>query len=192
MADHSTEKKDNQEIENETMDSSVQEEPIEENSDIKETDHPTEDTENPSLEEELQEMKGKYLRLVAEFDNFRKRTNRERIEMMNTAAEKTVKALLPVLDDFDRAKRSAEDEHTDEVFSDGVLLVYDKLYKVLHNVGLESMNSNDEVFNPEFHEAITDLNVQDESKKGKVIDTIEKGYMLNDKIIRYAKVVVGK
>lgn len=144
------------------------------------------------LEASLSESKDKYLRLFAEFDNAKKRNMKERLELMKTAAQDTLLSLLPVLDDFDRAKKSADDENTQEVFSDGVTLVYHKLYNILNNRGLMSMTSTGEDFDPELHEAITEVPVPNEELKGKVIDTIEKGYYLNDKIIRHAKVVVGK
>ncbi|MEL7122341.1 MAG: nucleotide exchange factor GrpE [Bacteroidota bacterium] len=144
------------------------------------------------LEKANMELKDKYLRLAAEFDNYKKRTLKERIELMKTAAQDTVSALLPVLDDFDRAKKNADNENTEESFSEGVSLVYNKLYGALKQQGLEPMESNGEVFDPEFHEAITEIPAGSEDMKGKVVDTIEKGYLLKDKIIRYAKVVVGK
>lgn len=141
---------------------------------------------------ELDEAKDKYLRLFAEFENYKKRNTKERIELMKTAAQDTIVAILPVLDDFDRAKKSAEDENTEEVFSEGVKLVYEKLYKVLGGKGLKTMDTDGEVFDPELHEAITEIPAADDSMKGKIVDTVEKGYFLNDKIIRFAKVVVGK
>ncbi len=143
-------------------------------------------------EAENLESKDKHLRLYAEFENFRKRTNKERLELMSTAAESTLKSLLPVLDDFDRAKSSADNDESVEQFSEGVQLVYDKLKSNMATLGLVSMESTHEVFDPELHEAVTDIPAPTEDLKGKVIDTIEKGYKLNDKIIRYAKVVVGK
>jgi len=143
-------------------------------------------------EAENLESKDKHLRLYAEFENFRKRTNKERLELMGTAAESTIKKLLPVLDDFDRAKTSADNDDSVEQFSEGVQLVYDKLKSTMATLGLEAMESTHEVFDPEVHEAITDIPAPTDELKGKVIDTIEKGYKLNDKIIRYAKVVVGK
>lgn len=145
-----------------------------------------------SLKAELQESKDKYLRLFAEFENFKKRNTRERLELMKTAAQDTISTILPVLDDFDRAKKSAEDENTDEQISEGILMVYNKLYKSLESKGLTEMQSTGEAFDPELHEAITEIPAPNEEMKGKVIDTIEKGYKLNDKIIRFAKVVVGK
>ncbi len=143
-------------------------------------------------EEQIAELKDKYLRLMAEFENHRKRTVKEKLEMMKSAAQDTMSALLPVLDDFDRAKKNADDENSTEIFSEGVALVYNKLYSVLNQKGLEAMESNGEVFDPEIHEAITEIPAPSEEMKGKVFDTIEKGYLLKDKIIRHAKVVVGK
>jgi len=145
-----------------------------------------------NLEIEVKEAKDKYLRLFAEFENFKKRNMRERIELMKTAAQDTMKVILPVLDDFDRAKKSAEDESSSEELSEGVLMVYNKLYSVLGSKGLSPMESTGEVFDPEIHEAITEIPAPNEEMKGKVIDTVENGYYLNDKIIRFAKVVVGK
>jgi len=143
-----------------------------------------------SLQEELDELKDKYLRLFAEFDNYKKRTVKERLDLMKTAGQETIQSLLPVLDDFDRAKKSAESDKSAEVFSEGVAMVYKRLYHILEQQGLKSMESNGIDFNPELHEAISEIPAG-EAMKGKVIDTVEKGYTLNDKIIRYAKVVVG-
>lgn len=145
-----------------------------------------------ALKESNQELKDKYLRLFAEFDNYKKRTIREKIDLMNTGARDTLAALLPVLDDFDRAKKIAEDESTSESFSEGVRLVYNKLYNVLHQQGLEPMKTDGEKFDPELHEAFTEIPAPSEELKGRIVDTIEKGYKLKDKIIRHAKVVVGK
>ena len=141
---------------------------------------------------ELEESKDKYLRLFAESENYKKRNTKERLDLLKTAAQDTLLAILPVLDDFDRAKKSAEDESTQEVLSDGVLMVYNKLYKTLESKGLVEMESNGVEFDPEYHEAITEIPAASEDMKGKVVDTIEKGYILNDKIILFAKVVVGK
>lgn len=145
-----------------------------------------------AVQQELSEVKDKFLRLLAEFDNFKKRTARERIDSVKHASADTMSALLPVLDDFDRAKKSAEDENTQEVFSEGVTLVYNKLKGTLQNKGLEAFEPTGESFDAELHEAITEIPAPNDEMKGKVVDTIEKGYRLNDKIIRYAKVVVGK
>jgi molecular chaperone GrpE len=144
------------------------------------------------LRAEKEELNDKYLRLFAEFQNYKRRTAKERIELTQTAGREVVRNLLPVLDDFDRAKRAADTDDTVEVFSEGVALVYEKLHNTLKQGGLKALDSNGETFNPDIHEAITEIPAPNEAMKGKVIDTVEKGYSLNDKIIRYAKVVVGK
>lgn len=151
------------------------------------------------LESELEEMKievaeqkDKFLRLFAEFDNYKKRTIKERFDLMKSAASDTMAALLPVLDNFDRAKKSAEDDKSSEQFSEGVTLVYNQIYTLLEQKGLTQMETNGEVFDPELHEAITEIPAPNDEMKGKVIDTTRKGYLLNDKILRHAQVVVGK
>ena len=140
----------------------------------------------------LAESKDKHLRLFAEFDNFKKRNIRERMDLLKNAGQDTLSAMLPIVDDFDRAKASAEDEKTEETLSEGVSMVYNKLYNVLESKGLKKMVSNGEAFDPELHEAITKIPAPTEDMKGKVIDTIEAGFYLNEKIIRHAKVVVGE
>jgi len=144
------------------------------------------------LETQVAEAKDKYLRLFAEFENFKKRNMRERLDLLKTAGQDTINKILPVLDDFDRAKKSAEDDSTDEQLSDGVLMVYNKIYSVMGSLGVTAMETTGEVFDAELHEAITEIPAPSVDMKGKIIDTIEKGYHLNDKIIRFAKVVVGK
>lgn len=171
----------------ETVESSEKEEKQEE----KHTSSPDGD-ELSQFKKENSELKDKFLRLAAEFDNYKKRTLKEKIEMMKTAATDTVSALLPVLDDFDRAKRNADSENSAETFSEGVSLVYQKLYNVLKQKGLQPMETDGQPFDPEYHEAITEIPAPTDDLKGKVVDTVEKGYTLNDKIIRHAKVVVGK
>ena len=143
-----------------------------------------------NIDEKYKSLEDKVLRTYAEFDNFKKRSIKERFELLKTAAQETITALLPILDDFDRAKKSADNGN--EVFSEGVQLVYQKLYSTLEHKGLKSMDSNGADFDPEWHEAVTDIPAASEDMKGKIIDTIEKGYLLNEKIIRYAKVVVAK
>ncbi len=144
------------------------------------------------LEQELSVSKDKYLRLFAEFENYKKRNTKERLELMSTAGRRTIEKILPVLDDFDRAKKSAEDENTNEQLSEGILMVYNKLYSVMENLGVTPMETTEQAFDPEFHEAITEIPAPSDEMKGKIIDTVERGYLLNDKIIRFAKVVVGK
>jgi len=144
------------------------------------------------LKTQVGELKDKYLRAFAEFENYKKRSVREKLELMKTAAQDTMSGLLPVLDDFDRAKKAADAVDSEEQFSEGVELLYHKLYNVLKAQGLEPMESTGNPFDPELHEAITEIPAPSEDLKGKIIDTVEKGYKLKDKIIRYAKVVVGK
>jgi molecular chaperone GrpE len=144
------------------------------------------------LETEIAELKDKYMRLYAEFDNYKKRTVKEKLELMRTAAQDTLTSLLPLMDDFDRAKRISDDPATTENFTDGVELVYLKLYTTMKQLGVHEMESTGAEFNPELHEAITEIPAPSEELKGKIVDTVEKGYYLHDKIIRHAKVVVGR
>src|SRR5690606_12798510 len=150
------------------------------------------EAQSSQLELELGELKDKYLRLFAEFDNYKKRTARERLDLIRTASEDLIARLLPILDDFERAKKNAEDPSSPETFSEGVALVYQKLHNVLESKGLKAMDPEQRDFDPELHEAITKIPAPNEALKGKIIDTIEKGYYLNDKIIRHAKVVIGE
>jgi molecular chaperone GrpE len=141
--------------------------------------------------EELQEQKDKYLRLVAEFDNFRKRNAKERIELIQTAGKEVITSLLDVLDDCDRAEKQLQNSDDTQV-REGVQLVFNKLRSILQSKGLKQMESINTDFDVEKHEAITEIPAATENMKGKVIDEVQKGYYLNDKIIRFAKVVVGK
>lgn len=142
------------------------------------------------LAAELEEQKDKYLRLFAEFDNYRRRTAKERLELIQTAGKDVITALLTVLDDCDRAEKQMQ--QTDDVtqIREGIQLVFHKLRNTLNARGLKEMNSKGEDFDVEKHEAITEVPMP--GQEGKVVDEIEKGYYLNDKIIRFAKVVVGK
>lgn len=144
------------------------------------------------LKAEKVELNDKYLRLFAEFQNYRRRTAKEKMDIIQTAGRDVIKSLLPVLDDFNRAKKAADDDDSVEAFSEGVELVYEKLQNVLKQQGLKAVGSNGEVFNADIHEAITEIPAPTEELKGKVLDTVESGYALNDKLIRYPKVVVGK
>lgn len=145
-----------------------------------------------ALEAELQELKDKNLRLFAEFDNFRKRTIREKIDFAKIAGQDIMLELLPVLDDFDRAKKSMESAEELQSVKEGMTLIYQKFYQALGNKGLKPMNAVGQLFDPEMHEAISELAAKNDEQKGIIMDEVEKGYYLNDKIIRYAKVVVGK
>jgi len=141
---------------------------------------------------ELEELQDNYRYLYADFDNYKKRVTKERFELMNQAGKDVIQSLLPVLDDFDRAKVVADKPDSPEQFSEGVELVYHKIHQVLEQKGLKPMETNGEVFDPEFHEAVAEMPAPTEEMKGRIIDTLEKGYLLKDKIIRFAKVVVGK
>ena len=144
------------------------------------------------LRDELDEQKDKYVRLFAEFDNFKRRTSKERIELMQTAGKEVVVSMLQVLDDCDRAERQMQ--QTDDVtqIKEGVQLVFNKLRKTLQAQSLKAMESLHTDFDVEKHEAITEIPAPSREAAGKVIDQVQPGYYLNDKIIRFAKVVVGK
>lgn len=144
------------------------------------------------LKEEVQSQKDKYLRLFAEFDNFRKRSAKENMEIRQTAGKEIITSLLDVLDDCDRAEKQLSTAANIDQVKEGIQLVFSKLRNTLKNQGLKAMVSINTDFDVEKHEAITEIPVQDEKLKGKVIDEVQKGYYLNDKIIRFAKVVVGK
>lgn len=143
------------------------------------------------LQSKIDELNDKYLRLYSEFDNFRKRTAKEKIELIQSASENAFKIMLPIVDDFDRAIKSNSDLTDAKVISDGVNLIYNKFKSTLSQKGLEEMKSIGEPFNTDLHEAITNVPAPSEDLKGKVIEELEKGYMLNGKVIRFAKVVIG-
>ncbi|HVX50629.1 MAG TPA: nucleotide exchange factor GrpE [Chitinophagaceae bacterium] len=144
------------------------------------------------LEDELAQQKDKYLRLMAEFDNFRRRTAKENLEIRQTAGKEVITGLLDVLDDCDRAEKQIEKTGDIVQVKEGVKLVFDKLRKSLQSRGLKAMESINTPFDVEKHEAITEIPAPGDELKGKVLDEVQKGYYLNDKIIRFAKVVVGK
>ena len=144
------------------------------------------------VKQERDEIRDKYLRMMAEFENFKKRNVRERMELLNTAAQDTLTALLPVIDDFDRALNLPEEQRNSPAFQDGIQLVYQKLTNTLKQRGLEVMETNGQEFDPELHEALTEIPAPTADLKGKIVDTIERGYTLKGKIIRHAKVVTGK
>ena len=143
------------------------------------------------LKEELSLANDKYLRLYAEFDNFRRRTIKEREEARKTEGKDVITALLPVLDDFERALKATETATDIAPVKEGVLLIQNKLKNTLSQSGLKSMESIGTAFDPDIHEAITNIPAPSDDMKGKVIDEMEKGYYLNDKVIRFAKVIVG-
>lgn len=143
------------------------------------------------LEAELQEQKDKYLRLYAEFDNFKRRTAKERIELIQTAGKDVIVSLLDVLDDCDRAEKQLQSIGQDDPIRSGVMLVFNKLRQAMQAKGLKPMESTGADFDPDKHEAITQIPAPSPDMQGKIIDTVTNGYYLNDKIIRFAKVVVA-
>lgn len=151
-----------------------------------------EESKELSPEEKYAELNDRFLRLFAEFDNFRKRTNKEKIDLISNANEGVLKDLLPVMDDFERAIQNNESAEDIAVVKEGFYLIFNKFKGILDSKGLKPMNAKGESFDSELHEAIANIPAPSEAEKGKVIDDVEKGYYLHDKVIRYAKVVVGQ
>jgi len=165
---------------------------------VENTDAPVNETEQApelsteeKLQAEVQQLNDKYLRLYAEFDNYKRRTQKERVELLQTAGKDVIVSLLPVLDDFDRALKAMETAADVAPVKEGILLVSTKLKNTLSQKGLKDVESINQPFNTDFHEAITNIPAPTDDLKGKVIDEVEKGYTLNDNVIRFAKVVVG-
>ncbi|MGJ8744514.1 nucleotide exchange factor GrpE [Polaribacter sp.] len=149
--------------------------------------------EEPTAEELIQAEKDKFLRLFAEFENYKKRTSRERIELFKTAGQELMTSLLPIIDDFERALTHIEEDKEAEELRKGVLLIYQKFYNTLELKGLSKVETKQgDVFDAEIHEAITQIPAPSKDLKGKIIDCVENGYKLGDKIIRYPKVVIGQ
>lgn len=144
------------------------------------------------LKEEVAKEKKEYLFLMAEFDNFRKRTLKEKSELIKNAAESTFKGLLPIVDDFERALKASENTEDANALKEGMELIYKKLKKYMEQNGVKEMDPEEKEFDADKHEAISAVPVPDEAQKGKILDTVEKGYMINDKVLRHAKVVVGQ
>ena len=160
-------------------------------------EHP--DKEMEKIQEELKtfaektvELQDKYLRLSAEFDNYRKRTHREKAEMIKTASEDLLKKIIPVVDDLERGLNALNNARDMEAVKQGMNLIYGRFKEFLQLQGLKEIEAMHQDFNTDFHEAVTKIPAPDESLKGKVVDVIEKGYYLHDKVIRYPKVVVGE
>lgn len=181
-----------EELQEETKDNTVQEEQntaqTEENKEVKEEAK----SEEPSAEDQIQAEKDKFLRLFAEFENYKKRTSKERVELFKTASQELMTALLPILDDFDRGLAEIKKAKDKELLK-GMQLINDKLKNTLNQKGLSLLEVKEgDAFDAEIHEAITQIPAPTEELKGKVIDCVEKGYKLGDKIIRYPKVVIGQ
>lgn len=148
--------------------------------------------ENEKLKADLDKEKKEYLFLMAEFDNFRKRTLKEKSELIKNAGESAFKGLLPIVDDFERALKATENSDDASSVREGMELIYKKLKKYMEQNGVKEMDPEDREFDADKHEAISAVPVPDESLKGKILDTVEKGYTINDKVLRHAKVVVGQ
>lgn len=176
----------NEEINEEQMDNSAEKEVVAETS-----EKAPELTELEKATAEAADWKDKYVRLYAEFDNYKRRTSKERIDLLKTANEDLMGSLIPVIDDFDRALKNIPATEDTKALREGVELIHNKFNKTLTQKGLTPMNAQGEVFNSELHEAITQIPAPTEDLKGKVVDEVEKGYYLGDKVIRYAKVVIG-
>lgn len=146
--------------------------------------------EEARLTEELESAKDKYIRLYSEFENFRRRTAKEKLELIQSANEQLIKSLLPIADDFERAENASQDKTSGDM--QGFLLIHSKFRKILETYGAKTMDAGQgSDFNPDLHEAISQIPAPAAELKGKIVEVIEKGYLLNDKVIRYAKVVVG-
>lgn len=186
--------------EEELMSEATQDEAAE-NEEIQEED--AQDSAAPAEEEKLaqeleeankviEEQKDKYLRLSAEFDNYRKRTMKEKAELILNGAEKTISSILPIVDDFERALKNMETATDVAAVKEGVELIYNKFMSVLGQDGVKVIETKDKPLDTDFHEAIAVIPAPDKSLKGKILDCVQTGYMLNDKVIRHAKVVVGE
>ncbi len=144
------------------------------------------------LQAQVEKEKKEYLFLAAEFDNYRKRTLKEKAEIIKNGGENVLKGILPIVDDFERGLKAAETDSDAKSVLEGMTLIYNKLVKYLESMGVKEMASTGEVFNSDIHEAIAQVPAPSEDMKGKVLDTVQKGYMLNDKVLRHAKVAVAQ
>lgn len=187
--------------ENQTTENTDQKDILDEqealNNEVENTEENADATANAELSEEEKlkaeapEWNNKYLRLYAEFDNFKRRTSKERLDLMQMAGKDIIVDLLTVLDDFERAQKSMETASDIEAVKEGVNLIHHKLKNLLNSKGLKEMNAVGAEFDADIHEGITNVPAPSEDLKGKVLEEIEKGYYLNDKVIRYAKVIIG-
>ena len=157
-----------------------------------EAESPKEDNPQEQLELKIEELNDKYLRLYSEFDNYRRRTSKERIDLGKTASAEVITDLLPVLDDFERAIKSAAETQDCEAVKEGVNLIYNKFKGILEKKGVKAIDAIGQEFNTDFHEAITYIPAPGEDLKNKIVDEVEKGYLLGDKVIRYSKVIIGQ
>ena len=189
-----TEKTDNELIND---DAAQQQQPLDDQNENNATDNMSadeqpNDSQTEKMSEELSEWRDKYVRLSAEFDNYRKRTLKEKMELVATASEDVIKSLLPVLDDLDRALQAMNSASDVAAVREGVVLISNKLCETLRNKGLVEIDAMQKEFDTDYHEAITKIPAPDDNLKGHVVDVVQKGYMLKDKVIRHSKVVVGE
>ena len=169
----------------------IVEEQVEQQQEVKQEQE--EQSAEEKLQEEVQNEKDKFLRLFAEFENYKRRTSKERLELFKTASEEVMLSLLPVLDDFERALAHIEEDKEAEELRKGVMLIYQKLLSTLEQKGLSAIKiKQGDAFDADNHEAVTQIPAPDKKLKGKIIDVVEKGYKLGDKIIRFPKVVIGQ
>eukprot|EP00746_Dinoflagellata_sp_MGD_P059718 gnl/MRDRNA2_/MRDRNA2_25449_c0_seq1.p1 gnl/MRDRNA2_/MRDRNA2_25449_c0~~gnl/MRDRNA2_/MRDRNA2_25449_c0_seq1.p1 ORF type:complete len:198 (+),score=55.28 gnl/MRDRNA2_/MRDRNA2_25449_c0_seq1:30-623(+) len=182
------EKAENTAAEEAVADTEEKVEEVEKDSEEKqpETEENQEDSSDDSIQDQLNEAKDKYLRIYSEFENFRRRTAKERLDLINTASREVMESLIPVLDDFERAIKNQEKD------DEGIALIYNKFKKALTDQGLKEMGTKEgDEFDDEFHEAVTQIPAPKKSLEGKIVDVIEPGYFLGEKVIRFAKVVTG-
>ena len=178
-----------EELKDEDKNIESKESQVEENQEVKSKEESSE----PSLEDQLQGEKDKFIRLFAEFENYKKRTTKERIDLFKTANQELMSSLLPVIDDFERAMSHMDGSDETKELRAGVDLIYQKFFKTLEQKGLSRIEvNNGDAFDAEIHEAITQIPAPSDDLKGKIIDCVEKGYKLGEKIIRFPKVVIGQ
>lgn len=183
-------KTDNKKVAKEELENEVTKEASSEKKNEKKTKK--KDKKKVNFEEKYKEMNDKYLRLSAEFDNYRKRTLKERMEMMKNAGEDILINFLPVMDNIERAKQSIDDAKELDAIKEGISLIHKNIFDFLTARGISEINAKGEVFDTDLHEALTKIPAPEDDLKGKVVDVIEKGYKIKDKVLRYAKVVVGE
>ena len=188
----STEKVTNQKEESEEKSVAEKQAQEETKSETTEASENTEDKKEPTPEEQIQELNDRYLRLYSEFENFRRRTAKEKLELISNASGQVLGDLLPVKDDFERAIKNNEEVEDAKAIKEGFNLIHAKFENTLKTKGLKEIDAQGKDFDLDFHEAVTKIPAPDKKLKGKVVDVIEKGYLLNDKVLRYAKVVVGE
>ena len=183
-----------EEVVAETSDNQKAEQATEENAKNKnpETEEKNVEKELEDAKEQLEQQKDKFLRLSAEFDNYRKRTMKEKAELILNGGEKTISSILPILDDFERALQNMEKATDVNAIKEGVEIIYNKFIKVLKENGVKVIETKGQPLNTDFHEAIAVIPAPEEAQKGKILDCVQNGYTLNNKVIRHAKVVVGE